>query len=535
MSFSLDNDLPQYWESTTLDEVTLPYETTQPTKKLDTEFQYIDIGSIDNATQTVTSLKTFLGKDAPSRARRVVKKGDVLFSTVRTYLKNIALVPAELDGVLTSTGIAVLRAASGIDSKYLFYFVSSDQFIREISSAMDGTLYPAVTDSDVASAQIFIPPLNEQRRIVAKIEALRARSQQVKEAIASIPPLLDQFRQSVLAAAFRGDLTADWREKNPDVEPASVLLEHICIKRRRRWCEEVARKGKNLSNTKYQEPINADTSRLSGLPDNWIWATLDQLLFVLRNGLSKPPADQLPGISILRISAVRAMEVNTNDIRFYRTDAAENISSYLLEAGDLLFTRYNGSRSFVGVCGLVPDLTHDLLYPDKLIRGQLVDKLLCLPEYLELSCNFGVSRSHIDSHIKTSAGQQGIAGSDIKSTPIPLPPLAEQYAIVRIVKQQFSAMQSLAYLTDDCVDDSQRLEQSILTKAFRGELVPQDLNDEPASVLLERIRAERTEREAAAKAAKKTTGKTTKRRNQKAQQQADSTQLELPGLEQSDE
>ena len=296
MSFKLDNDLPQGWESTIIGEVTLPYETAQPTKEPNTEFQYIDIGSIDNATQTITNPKTFLGKDAPSRARRVVKKGDVLFSTVRTYLKNIARVPTELDGVLTSTGITVLRTTSEIDSNFLFYFVLSDRFIREISSAMDGTLYPAVTDSDVAAAQISIPPINEQRRIVTKIEALMARSQRVKEALEVIPSLLDQFRQSVIAAAFRGDLTADWREKNPNVEPATVVLERIRVERRSRWeraeLEKMKAKGEIITNelwkAKYKDicgrgsrqlvaEIRAGRSKFDNLPDSWSTIRLGQI------------------------------------------------------------------------------------------------------------------------------------------------------------------------------------------------------------------------------------------------------------------
>ncbi|MBD2214708.1 restriction endonuclease subunit S [Nostoc linckia FACHB-104] len=376
---------------------------------------------------------------------------------------------------------------------------------------------------------IPLPPLNEQRRIVAKIEALSARSQRVKEALEDIPQLLDQFRQSVLAAAFRGDLTADWREQNSNVEPASVLLERIHAERLRKWCKEISNKGKNPSKNKYDEPIKPDINQLPELPANWTWATLDQLLFSLRNGLSKPPVDEPPGIPILRISAVRAMQVNTNDVRFYRVDNPNEINNYLLEAHDLLFTRYNGSRSFVGVCGLVPKTIDNLLYPDKLIRGQLVDKSLSLPEYLELACNFGVSRLHIERHIKTSAGQQGIAGTDIKATPIPLPPLSEQYAIVHAIKQQFSAIQNLTSFTNNCFQDLQIFNQSILAKAFRGELVPQDPNDEPASVLLERIRSERAKLQT--KTAKKSTTKTSAGRTKKTQpQEEESVQLEL-GLE----
>jgi type I restriction enzyme, S subunit len=231
------NDLPEGWTDLSIGEITLPFITINPKTSPDKKFVYIDIGSIDNTSQTIKSPKTFFGIDAPSRARRLVQVGDILFSTVRTYLRNIAYVPKDLDGVLTSTGIAVLRPAQGINGNYLFYVVSSDEFIRSISSAMDGTLYPAVTDKNVSTATIPLPPLNEQRRIVNAIERLTDRSTKARAALADVPKLIDRFRQSVLAAAFRGDLTADWREQNPDVEPASELLERIKIDRRKRWEE----------------------------------------------------------------------------------------------------------------------------------------------------------------------------------------------------------------------------------------------------------------------------------------------------------
>ncbi|MBE9229683.1 restriction endonuclease subunit S [Phormidium sp. LEGE 05292] len=263
MSYELI-ELPEGWNIVSIRDITLPYTTLQPNKEPEKLFKYIDISSIDNTKQTITEPKIFLGKDAPSRARRLVKKGDILFSTVRTYLKNIACVPPELDGVLTSTGIAVLRAAPGIYNKFLFYFVTSDEFIREISGVMDGTLYPAVTDSDVASAQIILPPLNEQKRIVAKIEALRERSRRAREALFEIPGLCDRFRQSVLAAAFRGDLTADWREQNPDVEPASVFFEKIWNKR-------------YYQQEKHKKPELPDLEILPEIPSNWSWVTVEHL------------------------------------------------------------------------------------------------------------------------------------------------------------------------------------------------------------------------------------------------------------------
>ena len=149
--------LPNGWKDLSIAEVTLPFKTTDPTKELSKDFRYIDIGSIDSSRQIIADHKTFKGRDAPSRARRVVCEGDVLFSTVRTYLKNIASVPSVMSGALTSTGIAVLRPSPQIDGRYLFHWVTSDAFITEISKAQDGTMYPAVSDGDVSHSRILVP------------------------------------------------------------------------------------------------------------------------------------------------------------------------------------------------------------------------------------------------------------------------------------------------------------------------------------------------------------------------------------------
>src|SRR5690606_36379861 len=129
------------------------------------------------------------------------------------------------------------------------------------------------------------PPLNEQNRIVANIDALTEKSREAREALAEVPELLDKLRQSILAAAFRGDLTREWRAKNPDVEPASVLLERIRQERRKKWEEAQLAKfraeGKlpkdDSWKKKYVEPQPVDTTDLPDLPERWCWASLEEL------------------------------------------------------------------------------------------------------------------------------------------------------------------------------------------------------------------------------------------------------------------
>ena len=140
---------------------------------------------------------------------------------------------------------------------------------------MDGTLYPAIKDSDLYA--IEIPPLNEQRRIVAKIEALTAHSRKASEALDAIPALLDQFRQSVLAAAFRGDLTADWREQNPDVEPAEKLLERIRAGRQAQWedaCSLAKARGLRKPKAPKTDSETIELTELPIIPKSWFWERL---------------------------------------------------------------------------------------------------------------------------------------------------------------------------------------------------------------------------------------------------------------------
>src|SRR5690606_32737003 len=206
-----------------------------------------------------------------------------------------------------------------------------------------------------------------------------------------------------------------------------LYIQRILSGRRDRWeAEELERlkaNGKTPTDDrwkqKYKEPEAPDTSELPTLPEGWTWTSLDQLLYELRNGIATRPEGE-NGSRILRISAVRPLRVDLNDVRFLQEEGAQYVT-YELREGDLLFTRYNGNPVLVGVCGAVTGITERTIYPDKLIRARLLGPDV-RPEYVAIAVNTGYSRRFISSRVKTTAGQSGVAGADLKRMPVPLPP-----------------------------------------------------------------------------------------------------------------
>jgi type I restriction enzyme S subunit len=212
---------------------------------------------------------------------------DTLFSTVRTYLRNVAYVDERFNGQIASTGFCVLRPTDGIEGRYIFYYVLTADFIDKISALQRGVSYPAVRDGDVRAQPIPVAPTNEQRRIVDKIDELFSQIEAGEKALEGAQKLLQRYRQSVLNAAVTGELTRDWRERHKgEVESGDALLKRILQARREAWEQaELARmhaRGKPPADDRwkqrYQEPEPPDTKNLPDLPEGWTWASLDQLV-----------------------------------------------------------------------------------------------------------------------------------------------------------------------------------------------------------------------------------------------------------------
>lgn len=430
--------LPNKWELCTFDDVCTPTEQVIP--KEDTEFFYIDISSVDRISKKIISPQRIIGKDAPSRARKLIKTGDVIVAMTRPNLNAVALVGSEYDGQIASTGFEILRS-NGVDPRWIGYLVRTNEFIYAMTSLVQGALYPAIRGKDVRAHQIPVAPLNEQRRIADKLDATLARVDTLNDRLARITPLLKRFRQSVLAAATSGRLTEDWREAN---QGASA----------------------------------------------WLNTTFDTVISDLRYGTSKKCEANAQGIAVLRIPNVGSSgSPDLTDLKFAEFDEKEYSKLSLIE-GDLLTIRSNGSVDLVGKACVVDKKAEGLLFAGYLIRMRL-DKEKINPLFAYYVISSPSVRAHIELTAKSTSGVNNINSEEVRALPLPLPSLEEQTEIVRRVKTLFAFADRLEARLQSAQTAAERLTPALLAKAFRGELVPQDPSDEPAAELLRRLREAR--------------------------------------------
>jgi type I restriction enzyme S subunit len=472
--------LPKGWMWTKLGEICDEVEKAYPKANPNDEFLYIDIASIDNKQQKILQPKRYLGRDAPSRARQLVRSGDILFSTVRTYLKNIAMVNEVYDGQIASTGFCVIRPFSEADNRFFFFLTQTDDFLNPLTQLQRGTSYPAVRDSDVFDSFIPLPPLTEQHCIVAKIEELFTELDAGVEALQKVKAQLKRYRQAVLKHAFEGKLTELWREAHRgELEPASVLLERIRAER-----------AKTLNvGARAPRSCNVDTSSLPQLPEGWVWATVGDLLRDKpQNGLYKSIEyfDDNKGVRFLDIKGLyMGFYADFRGARKVRIDESE-VEKYSLIPNDLLVNRVSKKPEGVGKTVVVKNLEELTVFESNMIRIRLNFRIAC-PYFVNYFLNSTNGRIQVLASAKMTQ-QASINQNDVVNIAIPLPPLVEQHQSVEEIERRFSIADEVEQVVEQSLKQAERLRQSILKRAFEGKLVPQDPNDEPADKLLERIK-----------------------------------------------
>lgn len=332
-----------------------------------------------------------------------------------------------------------------------------------------------------------VAPLNEQRRIVAEIEKHFTRLDAAVASLQRARANLKRYRESVLKAACEGHLVPTEaelaRKEDRGYEPASVLLGRILKERRARWEGQEGRRGK------YREPQQPDTSNLPLLPEGWLWASFQSFLREpLRNGHSAKASKDGSGVRTLTLTAVTEGNFSEANTKVTTADP-EKVRDLWLQPGDIFIERSN-TIELVGKAKLFKGKPGFAIFPDLLIRARVVPDISV--EYVEVVLRSMFARAYLRSRA------QGISGSmpkidqgTIEELPIPLPPLAEQSRIVAEVERHLSVIRAAENMVEANLRRADRLRQAILKRAFEGKLVPQDPTDEPASVLLERIRKER--------------------------------------------
>ena len=352
------------------------------------------------------------------------------------------------------------------------------------------TAVPGLSRDDYNAVVVKLAPLPEQQRVVAAIEQQFSRLDAGIAALRRAQAKLKRYRAAVLKAAVEGKLTESWRAEYPSTETASQLLERILAERRAKWEADLRAKGKDPAKVRYVEPAKPDVEGLPGVPEGWCWATAEQLSDESRAityGVVKLGAPVVGGVSTLRSSNVRHLRFDLEGLKSISPNIANEYRRTFLQGGEILVTVRGTLGGVVFVSSSFAGYN---------ISREVAMIALVLP-YIAPCLAFFIGSPPIQNWMMRSTkgiAYTGINIETLKEMPLPLPPLTEQEQIVAEVERRLSVISQLEATVETNLKRAERLRQSILKEAFVGRLVPQDPDDEPAAVILERIRGEREKR-----------------------------------------
>lgn len=401
--------------------------------------------------------------DVGSEVADVVPAGSVLVSCI---------------GNLGKTGLATRSVAFNQQinaivphipehSKWVFYAVQTSDFASQIAAVSSATTIAIVNKGKFSTLKIPLAPLPEQKRIVAEIEKQFTRLDAGIAALKRTQANLKRYRAAVLKSACEGKLVPTEAElaktKGRKYETGAQLLQRILTERRKNWS----------GRGKYKEPAAPDTANLPALPEGWVYATVEQLGVVGEQPvLTGPFGTNLgredfteSGVPLLTISCLQDTGIKLEKAEFISTEKARELKKYMLRPGDLLFSR----MASVGRAGIVGESLRGALFNYHIMRLRLESTALLAKFYMAYVRGSVQVESYL-REVNHGATRAGINTEQLINMPVALPPFAEQARIVEEVERRLSMVEELESLVETNLQRATKLRQSILQKAFSGEL-----------------------------------------------------------------
>ena len=395
------------------------------------------------------------------------KPGDVLYGRLRPYLNKVYRPTFE---GLCSAEFIVLPENERVDGGYLQYFLNSSAFVRYASHLNAGDR-PRVDFDQLASYEISLPDVDEQRRIVAEIEKQFSRLDECVANLKRVKTNLKRYKAAVLNAAVEGRLVETEAEaalrEHRDYEHGEQLLQRILEARRSHWhC-----KGK------YREPAVPDTTELPVSPGGWAWASIEQLSRLVEYGTSAKTSEDSSGVPVLRMGNIVEGELRFDELKYLPTTHDE-FPGLLLQSGDLIFNRTN-SPELVGKTAVYTGSPKECSFASYLIRVRLVDG--AAPKLPAAYINSSHGRKWVKSVVTQQVGQANVNGTKLRALAVPLPPEPEQQRIVTELDRRLSLLRQAESQISANLQRSSRVRQSILEWAL-GQRIGQIGDRRPSAV-----------------------------------------------------
>lgn len=463
------SELPNNWTTARLGDLAedISYGYTAPSTREKVGPHLLRITDIQE-NEVLWKTVPYCEIDSEQANKYLLKENDLVFARTGATVGKSFLIRGEIPDAIFASYLIRVRCMRPEAAGYLSLYFRSQDYWRQITGFSAGIGQPNVNGSKLKELVIPLPPLAEQTRIAAKLDELLAQVDTLKARIDGIPALLKRFRQSVLTAAVSAQLTEEWRVKNTNYSNIDMNP-----------------KAKYLST---EELASAEELLCKPLPSSWEKYALEQLVEAERGipyGIVQTGVAVSEGVPTVRCGDIKSLCIDTSDLKIVSPDIEQDYKRTRLKGGEVLLA----IRGSVGNAGVASESLRNCNISREVAMIPTLPSVL--PLYLAYLLQSPIGQRLLVSKVRGVA-QKGINLADVKRLPVALPPYEEQNEIVFRVEQFFAYADQLQAKVDAARKRVDQMTQSILAKAFRGELVPQDPSDEPANVLLDRIKAQRT-------------------------------------------